>query len=322
MHKSAKIWLIFATCLLLIGCIIFGSVMTELKWDFSKLSTNKFETNSYTVNESFKDISIITDTADIKFLPSPNSEPSVVCYEQANEKHSVKVIDGTLTIDRTNTKKWYEYIGINFHSPKITVHLPEGEYGILKIRSSTGRKEIPKEFKFKSIDISASTGDISLAASAYENVKIKASTGAINVENISADMLDISVSTGSVTVSDVNCEGNFNNKVSTGKTKITNLKCKNLTSNGNTGDLTLKNVIATEKFSLKRSTGDIKFENSDAAEILATTDTGHITGSLLSDKVFITKTDTGKINVPKTTSGGKCEITTDTGDIKIKIKIK
>ena len=42
-------------------------------------------------------------------------------------------------------------------------------------------------------------------------------------------------------------------------------------------------------------------------------------GSLLSDKVFITETDTGNVNIPKTTDGGKCEIKTDTGDIKIKI---
>ena len=49
------------------------------------------------------------------------------------------------------------------------------------------------------------------------------------------------------------------------------------------------------------------------------TDTGDVTGSLLSDKVFITKSDTGSIDVPKTVTGGKCEITTDTGDIKIEI---
>ena len=38
-------------------------------------------------------------------------------------------------------------------------------------------------------------------------------------------------------------------------------------------------------------------------------------GMLTCDKVFIVKTDTGHVNVPKTIVGGRCEITTDTGDV-------
>ena len=79
----------------------------------------------------------------------------------------------------------------------------------------------------------------------------------------------------------------------------------------------MKNVIATEKFSIKRSTGDVKFDSCDAAEIFVETDTGDVNGSLLTNKVFITKTDTGRINVPNSITGGKCEIITNTGDIKI-----
>ena len=41
---------------MLVGCIIFGGVMTVLKWDFGKLSTNKYETNTYEINEAFKQI--------------------------------------------------------------------------------------------------------------------------------------------------------------------------------------------------------------------------------------------------------------------------
>ena len=87
-----------------------------------------------------------------------------------------------------------------------------------------------------------------------------------------------------------------------------------------TGDITLKNVIATEKFSIETDTGDVRFESSDAAEIFIETDTGDIIGSLLTDKIFITHTDTGRVDVPKTVTGGRCEIITDTGDIVLKIK--
>ena len=106
--------------------------------------------------------------------------------------------------------------------------------------------------------------------------------------------------------------------VSTGKTNLTDIKCKSLISDGSTGDFSLKNVIATEKFSIERSTGDVKFDDCDANEIWIKTDTGDVTGKLLSEKIFITETSTGDVNVPKSTNGGKCEITTSTGDIYIK----
>ena len=61
------------------------------------------------------------------------------------------------------------------------------------------------------------------------------------------------------------------------------------------------------------------FLNSDANTIYIVTDTGNVKGNLLTDKQFFVSSDTGKINVPKT-SGPLCDIKTDTGDIIIEIK--
>ena len=47
--------------------------------------------------------------------------------------------------------------------------------------------------------------------------------------------------------------------------------------------------------------------------------TGDVEGSVLTDKVFIVRTDTGRIDVPKSITGGRCEITTETGNIKISV---
>lgn len=320
MRTRTKVWLIIAASFVLVGGIIFGGVMSMLEWDFTKLSTVKYETNNYEITENFNNISIITETSDVVFVPSENQKTSVVCHEQKNMKHSVTVHNGKIVIEVVDTRKWYEYIGINFSTPKITVYIPQGEYGKLSIKSSTGDVKIPKEFKFENIDISESTGNVTNYASASENIITKTSTGNIRVENVSANTLDLSVSTGGVTVSNVSCEGDVKIDVSTGKTNLTNIECKNIVSSGNTGAISLKNVIATEKFSIERSTGDVRFEGSDATEISVKTDTGDVTGTLLSEKVFITETSTGRINVPKTTSGGKCEITTATGDINISTK--
>lgn len=300
MDKATKIWLIAAISLILLGIIAFVGAMFMLKWDFKGLSTNKFETNGYKIDEEFKSVSIYSDTADIKLVLSENSECSVVCRERTNEKHLVTVKDGALVIELVDTRKWYEHIGIFFETPEITVYLPQGEYGALLISSDTGDVEILRGFKFESIDVSESTGDVTCLASVSDFIKIKTDTGDIRIENASADTVDLSVSTGDISVTD--------------------LACKNLFSMGDTGDITLDRVIAEEKFSVERSTGDVKLQGCDAAEIFIVTDTGDVTGTLLSSKVFITKTDTGRTHVPNSVTGGRCEIITDTGDIEIFVK--
>lgn len=319
MTKTTKRWLIIATFLLLTGCVIFGGVMTVYKWDFSKLSTNKYETNKYDINDNFKNISVNVKTADIVFVASEKAKAEVVCYEQDNANHEVSVDNDTLTIKLVDERKWYEYIGINFRTPKITVYLPQGEYGNLTVSSTTGDTKIPSNHTYNSIDISASTGDVECRASALESIKIKLNTGDIDIENITAENVDLTVTTGEIEAKSITCNSDFKTKVSTGEVELKDVSCKNLSSNGNTGDITLKDVIAEEKFAIERSTGDVKFEHCDANEIFVKTDTGDVKGSLLSDKVFITQTDTGNIDVPKTITGGRCEITTDTGDIKITV---
>lgn len=320
MSKSMKIWLIVATSLVLVGAIIFAGVMTMLKWDFLKLDTSKFETNTHNITEKFDNISINTKTADVDFVAT-DGECKVVCYEQSKVKHSVSVENGNLKIDVDDQRKWYNYMGLNFKTPKITVYLPDSEYGMLKITNSTGDVQISQGFSFQSIDVSSSTGKVNVFASTTGTLSINLTTGDTHVEGLSAGKVEITTSTGDITVESVNCVGDIKVNVSTGDIKLTDVNCGSITSSGSsTGDISLKNVIANGTLSLKTSTGDIKLNGCDALELFMTTDTGDVEGSLLSEKVFITKTDTGDVEVPKTITGGRCEITTDTGDIEITIK--
>ena len=319
MRLAKKIWLIVAAALVFCGGILFVCGMSVQGWDFAALSTSQYETNEYTVQESFQHISVKTDTADLVFLPSDAEQISVTCFEQVNVKHIVTVRDDTLVIEAVDTRKWYEHIGLFFRNTSVTVYLPRGAYGALSVDSDTGDVDIPKDFSFTSMDISESTGDVTSYADVSGTVQIRTDTGDIRVEGASAGALDLSVSTGDVTVSEVLCEGDMRIRVSTGKTKLTGVTCAHFTSKGSTGDLSLQNVVATGGFSIERSTGDVKFSGCDAAEISVLTDTGDVTGTLLSEKVFITRTDTGDIRVPSSTTGGRCEITTDTGDIRISI---
>ncbi len=318
MKSAVKIWLVIAASLVFSGLILFIIAMYANGWDFKKLSTEKYSTNTYDISEEFNNIEINTDTADIIFALSNNGKCEVICYEQKNSAHTVSAYNGTLKIDSVDNRKWYENIGINFKTPKIKVLLSKSEYDSLSINESTGEIEIPKGFVFGSADLSLSTGDVDFSASAVGLVKIKATTGDIEIENTTADALDLSVSTGEISVSDTVCNSYIKSGVSTGETEMENVSCKTFDSNGTTGDIYLKRVVAQETLKVKRSTGDVRFADSDAAEIFVKTDTGNVSGSFATDKVFITETSTGRVNVPKTVSGGRCEITTSTGDIIFK----
>lgn len=290
-----------------------------LKWDFTKLSTVKYETNSYDINENYNNISVLTKTADVLFVPSDSRKTSVICLEEKNMKHTVTVQNDTLVIEAVDTRKWYEHIGISFGNAKITVYIPQGEYGALSVKSSTGDIKIPKELGFQSIAVSGSTSDVYCRASVSDTVDIKLSTGDINLQDIRIGKAKLTVSTGDIILKSVNCDGELEVNVDTGKTKLTDVLCNNVISKGDTGDIALYNVIAKDSFSITRDIGDVKFEKSDAAEITVKTSTGDVKGSLLSGKIFIAESSTGDVQVPKTTSGGKCEIITSTGDINIAV---
>ena len=315
---TKKSFLIVALSILSV-CLLFVGVMTILKWDFTKLSTDRFVTNSYGFGEPFTHVRVVTDTADVAVLPAEDRVTAVDCYELEKAKHKVTIKDNTLMVEIEDTRKWYEHIGIHFKTPTVRVYLPAGVYSGLSVEGSTGDVEIAPDFRFTNMQVSLSTGNVTNRATVTENMDIGTSTGNICAEKVTAAEMNLTVTTGEVSLSSVDCSGTLSVLVSTGNATLNTVRCKNLTTDGDTGSLVLADVIATEAFKIKRSTGDVHLDRCDASTMEIVTDTGDVSGSLLSEKVFITQTDAGRIHVPKSVTGGKCEITTDTGDISISI---
>ena len=254
--KKIKLWI--AVSLVVSGLLLFAGLMTALGWDFKKLQTVEYETKQYEITQTVQSLSIEGMTGDVVILPTQEASARVVCYQQTEIKYSVSVVDGVLTIDEVDTRKWYLHFSISFESPTITVYLPQGEYSTLSVKMSTG--------------------DLSL-------------------QNLVVNEVSLSLSTG--------------------KIELRGVHCTNLNAKTSTGDIELYNVIASQKMNIQSSTGDVELHGCDGAEIAITTSTGDVEGSLLSPKEFIIQTSTGKVDVPKSTTGGKCTIRTSTGDVEI-----
>ena len=188
------------------------------------------------------------------------------------------------------------------------------ENGVLKIQVSNTRSALGKLFTpetsvtvylptadYTTLAIEVDTGDVSVSKiTCTSSVSAKIDTGDVELENVKASEIAVGTDTG-----EIDCES---------------VRCTIFAAKTESGDISLGDVIAEGKFDIVSETGDVRFTVCDAASVFVTTDTGDVEGSFLTDKVIFADTDTGKVEIPKLTSGGKCEITTDTGDIKITIK--
>ncbi len=313
-------WITAAVFFLAAGALLCALSIGVLGFDFKGPGAGKYVTNTYEVRDEFADIKIDGDTEKITFLPAEDAECRIVCYEDENDPHHVRVENGILIIDRLNPARWHLNIGIFTESPTVTAYLPQDTYRKLMIDADTGDVEVPRDFSFDSISIILDTGDVSCFAPASEDIEIRTDTGHITVSGVSAAGLRLKSDTGRMELSDVVISGDIELKEGTGKALLEHVSCTNLVSKGSTGSLAMTDTTASGEFNLERSTGDIEFHGCDAEKIYAKTNTGDVTGTLLTEKVFAADSDTGKVDVPGTSSGGRCEITTDTGDIRIRIQ--
>ena len=300
--SGLKIWIIVALSFIVGAVVCFLVAIVAVGGDFTKFNITQYRQETYSVQGQFDEISIKTNTeTDVVFALSQDGACKVVCWEAKKVKYFLSVNDGALEINGVDTRKWYEKITIYSPARMLTVYLPESEYAALTVQTDTGDIKLTNAFTFGSLDIQTYTGDVCV-----KNLTV---TGELFVK----------VRTGDVKITDVTC-GKYLGKATTGKIALSKVIVDgNFTLETSTGDVSLKETLVGGALTVSVGTGDVKFENSDATSLSVKTSTGDVTGTLLTDKIFIAKSNTGDVDVPKTTAGGRCEIRTSTGDIRIKI---
>ena len=338
MKKTTAKWMLAAALLTVIGLVIGFSSFAAAGFDFNILNTKDFTKNSYTLTESFNNLSFATDTADIVFIPTDDGTARVECYEFEDELHDVKIEDGTLKVTKPENTYLTGIISFTVTSPKITVFIPKGEFGTLKIETSTGDVCIPADLSFESIDVLTSTGDCELYSSSKSYVKCSTDTGDVTVANAKCTVLDVVVSGANVSLSSITCTGDATVRITTGDLHVNTVRAssfstfgsagdaqielvtvaRGLTVERSTGDVELARCIA-DSFTVSTTTGDVEFSACDCAALNVSTVTGDVCGSLLSPKIFSANTKTGDVSIPTGQLGGLAVINTTTGDIYFEI---
>ena len=325
MKSSGKKLAVIGALLCVAGLLVALIVLGMTDFDVSKLAGNKFTEKTHTVTEDFSLIGVTVNTADVELVFADDGVCRVVCSETEWLNYKVYVENGCLYIEAVNKAKWYNRLDIKnlfgtWGEDKVIVYLPKTEYDAISAESDTGDIKLLDDFSFESISAKSDTGDILIRVSAKDKIWTSTNTGDIVLDTASANDIHAETDTGLIMMSSV--EANYFNGIETNTGEITfeNCKAKTVEIISDTGDVTFRLSEAEESINIKTDTGNVIFDRADAGEIYVKTDTGNVKGTLLSDKVFLVETDTGKVNVPKTITGGRCEITTDTGDVNITVE--
>lgn len=321
MKRSTILSLIVAASLMTLAVIVFivGMTMAKFKFSAGLFTTSSYETVTHEITDELTDISINALTSDVEILPSEDGVARVVSLEHTKLKNTVEVIDGALTIKSEDTRRWIDHIDIvNTEYPKISIYLPSEHYGALSVDLSTGDIRV-EDFSFASINIELTTGDVECLASSDAELNIHTTTGDIGISGASAASMSLKTTSGDVNIFEISCDGDIHMKSTTGSSVLTNVSCKNLSIEGGSGDTKMKSTVASESMIIDKTTGDVKLDACDAGALNIKLTTGDVEGTLLSDKIFVTHTTTGDIDVPSSTQGGTCEVSTTTGDIDIDV---
>ncbi len=313
-----KIWILIGVILLLLGLALFAGAYAASGFDFSKLTSAQYETNRYTMEESFERVDIDVKTADVFLKPSQDGLVTVVCEEESKVRHQVYMENGTLYIRAQDERKWYDYLSFFSRPTSVTICLPmELPGGKLSVSSGTGDVSVTAPSSFGTVEVKTGTGGISFTGKVQGVLNLTTNTGDIELHDIRVGGAVLIVGTGRITAASVVSRQFFGAETATGRITIRDLSCQEFYTTGGTGDLKLTNVIASGGFKIERGTGDIEFDQCDASHIQVRTSTGDVTGSFLTAKQFSVQTSAGKVRIPETHVGGTCEITTGTGDILI-----
>lgn len=342
MKTKIKKALIIATILSLAGLVVSSIALYMVDFDFERFSTDKMVESTYVFTEEINLFGITTETADVEIALYDGEGIKVVCRESKKEKHNVYVNDDVLYIEVVKPLKWDENIEItnifSIKNTKVEIYLPKSEYVSMSIETDAGDVTVPDGLVLESLVVKTDTGDCDVRASARDVIWISTNTGDVWLENISAETLKVTTNTGIVNLVNAKLSETVILESDTGDIQLQNVRTISINAKSDTGDMVLSNIIITDATKIETNTGDVKFLNSiggaldittdtgdvtfsssDATAITIVTSTGDVSGTLLTSKMFSVATDTGRVNIPKSITGGKCEITTDTGDINIAI---
>ena len=272
MNKKAKIitLIVLLTFIVvsLISFMIFA--ITKNTFNFGSMVINQTTSKNLTHEEvyenTFNEINIKSDSADIEIKESSDDKVKVLIYsDEEDEKVDINN-DTNLNINLSNNIK-ISFFKFNNKNSKIELYVPTNYDKKITIESDYGNINIA-DFNNLNLDIESDCGDIKIEGA--NNLKLKSSYGdsiirQVNKVNIVSDCGDVKINNAN----SVKIENSF------GDTEIKNVtEYVNITSD--CGDIEIGNMTLVRNSKIKSDLGDVSIEKISNVFIDATVDLGEI----------------------------------------------
>lgn len=317
--KNKTLWI--AGILTLTGIILCIAAASIAGFDRNRMSTASFVTKTQSVDWEFSSIVVEAEEADVRLLPAEDGECRVVCLESENGSitYTVSVSGGVLTVRMNDSRRWYEYTDFFIGNTSVDLYLPESSYDNLTVSTTGGSIHVPDAFSFDNVQVESSSGSVRFSAGAGETLTLRTAGGNITVSGTSPKSMSVCSNSGNINMEGVDIEGAFIGETDSGSLSLTDVTSGTLTVKTDSGEIILNDVVVSETLCARSQSGNVKMNRCDGGDLNIRTSGGNVSGTLLSDKVFITDTSSGRVNVPHTATGGVCEIKTNSGNIDISI---
>ena len=281
--KKTAIAILIAVVVVAIGGGLCFAGLSTVNFRFRDLDRTEYTKSTYELSEPFREMDIRGYTADVDIVAGEGDTREVTVFESDREKYTVQVQDGRLIIRPVEEGKSRWFLfGFRFKGPQITLTLPKTEYASLQVELNTGDLSV-RDLDIETVLVNLNTGRAEISSLKLKSIVAHSDTGRLLLSDLSPVTAELSV---------------------------------------NTGDLVLKNVICSGELRCESTTGDIRLTDVDALSLYLEATTGDITGTIRTPKTFSASASTGKVSVPATAAGGRCEAETSTGDIRLSISGK
>lgn len=274
---------------------------TGLVADAAWRNASTLVTKNYPVTTGFTDISVTEYYADVQLRPSRDGSISVTTRDAEDVTHTVKVVNGTLTISRPEPTVGERIFHGDDNAPEVILYLPAGNYGALTVSTTSGDVESSGQLNFSAANLTTVSGDIEISGSVTGNVACVTTSGDVELNSPTA--------------------GNVQVNTTSGDTELTGAYIQSLSVQSVSGDIDLERTTAAGEIAISTNSGEVELKSVDAASLSIVTTSGEVEGSLLSGKNFSASSTSGRVSVPASDpNAGACSVSTTSGSIRLTVR--
>jgi len=322
MKKSVWISMIVAAACILSGlaCIAVGHGLGGQKILVGDAS---FDGNTvdgtHLVNQDFHRIRIDVISADVELIPSEDDKCRVTTLDSDYVEYTVDVVEDTLTVRATDTRKWYERLfTVSLGGRSVKVALPREEYASLDVKTVSGQVNINVRYTFsEDVTLTSASGTVGTAAAVGGHLEMRSTSGALyamgTLNTVTARSTSGKITLGGKTVDGDCTAATAELKTTSGEIRVRTVTLDSLTAHTGSGGIHMESVTVTETADLGTTSGGISLlytacgtltveTGSGSVDLTDTAVTTHLQAKTTSGAIRFTRADAATLSL-KTTSG-------------------